>query len=59
MGNKCKKLNSLIKVCNGDRTYVTQIKQKNQKCAIIFAAQSHNVIVILSNSAFLISVFVV
>jgi len=41
-------------VFNGDTAYITQLKQKNQKGAITFAARRHNVNVLLSNTTFLI-----
>jgi len=41
-------------VFNGDTTYITQLKQQNQKGAITFAARRHNVNVLLRNSTFLI-----
>jgi len=39
-------------VFNGDTTYITQLKQQNQKGAITFAAHRHNVDVL--HSTFLI-----
>ena len=41
-------------VCNGDTADFTQLKQQNQKGAIILVAHGHNLNVLLSNSTVLI-----
>ena len=37
---------------NGDTTYITQLKQQNQKDAITLAERRHNVNVLQSNTTF-------
>jgi len=46
-------------VFNGDRAYITQLKQQKSKRCYTFAARRHNVNVHLSNSTFFISAVLV
>jgi len=47
---KCKKLNCLKQVFKVDAAYITQLKQKNKKGALTFAAHYHIINVLLSTS---------